>query len=122
MLVDLTYIGLVFTLTVFGLFLGVAGHFLRAHTTLWPEKLTDSDLYNEMLMDNYMFEKYAVGAEWDDAGYWDADSLRNLVYYAISGVMVPLFFGLYFWDDRAAIVKVSCKAMLGAGLHPPLCM
>ncbi|CAN5528939.1 hypothetical protein BH10PSE7_BH10PSE7_02630 [soil metagenome] len=120
-MVDLTYIGLVLSMCVIGVFLGIAGHFLRANATPYPEKLFDSDLYNEAFMDGYFFEKYAIGAEWDDSGYWDGNSLRNLAYYIISGFMVPALVGLYFWDQRAAIVPVACHWMQSAHLHPPLC-
>ena len=44
--------------------------------------------------DNYQFEKHVVGAEWDDAGFWAPDSVRNFIYYVASGFAGPLLLGL----------------------------
>jgi hypothetical protein len=118
---DLAYLSFVFTAAILGAIIGVIGHFLRAHTRLWPERVTDSDVLNELMMDSYLFEKYAVGAEWDDAGYWDPMSLRNLVYYALWGFGTPIAVGLVFWSERGAIVAGMCNVLTLSGLHPPLC-
>jgi hypothetical protein len=118
---DLAYIAFVFIAALLGTLLGVLGHFARAHLRLWPEKVTDSDILNTLMMDGYLFEKYAVEAEWDDAGYWDSMSLRNLFYYMISGFGMPVLLGLMFWSDRAPIVAATCKILTSSSLHPPLC-
>jgi hypothetical protein len=119
---DLAYLSFVFTAAVLGTFIGVIGHFARAHMRLWPEKVTDSDVLNELMMDSYLFEKYAVGAEWDDAGYWDPGSLRNLLYYALSGFGVPVVIGVIFWSERETIVAATCRLLTESGLNPPLCI
>ena len=100
---DFAYIAFVFSAAVLGTILGIIAHFMRAHTRLWPEKVTDSDFLNELMMDSYLFEKYAVGAEWDDAGYWDPNSLRNLIYYMLWGFGRPIIVGAMFWSERAPI-------------------
>jgi hypothetical protein len=117
-----TYLCFVFAATVLGAFLGMIGHFWRAHATPWAEKLfEDGDLANELLMDNYMAEKYVVGTEWDDAGFWAPDSVRNLAYYMISGALVPLILGAALWGQQAAIVDAVCSGLTGIGLSSPLC-
>jgi hypothetical protein len=118
---DLAYIAFVFTGAVLGAGLGALGHFMRANMERWPEKVTDSDVLNELMMDSYLFEKYAVGAEWDDLGYWDGASVRNLVYYVLSGFGAPVMLGLMFWSNRAEVVAATCKVLTTAGLNPPLC-
>jgi hypothetical protein len=110
---DLAYLSFVFTAAVLGTILGVLGHFARAHMRLWPEKVTDSDILNEMMMDSYLFEKYAVGA--------DPGSLRNLIYYALSGFGMPVAAGAMFWSEREAIVGATCRVLIESGLNPPLC-
>ena len=54
------------------------GHFWRAHATYFPEDLGLGEPLNMLTRDDYIVEKYVGEAEWDDAGYWDRDSLRNL--------------------------------------------
>ena len=108
----LTYIAFVFAASVAGALLGIAGHFARAHTTLYAEKLfEDGDLANAMFMDGYLVEKHVVGAEWDDAGFWAPDSVRNLLYYMLSGIAGPIILGAAFWGDRVAIVAAVCKVI-----------
>jgi hypothetical protein len=119
---DAAYIAFVFTAAVLGALLGIGAHFWRAHATTYAEKLfDDSDIANGLFMDNYMAEKYIVGAEWDDAGFWAPDSVRNLLYYMISGFVLPLFFGLAFWAQRAELVAAICSLLARAGMYSPLC-
>lgn len=115
---DIAYLAFVFAASIAGLLLGIAGHFVRAHFTPYAEKLFDdrSDFANGLFMDNYLYEKHVVGAEWDDAGFWAADSVRNLLYYMLSGFAVPLFLGLMLWSERAAVVKAVCGVIAS-----PLC-
>jgi hypothetical protein len=84
-------------------------------------KVTDSDVLNELMMDSYLFEEYAVGAEWDDAGYWDSMSLRNLLYYMLCGFGTPILLGFMFWSERTVVVAGLCQLLTGLGLNPPLC-
>jgi hypothetical protein len=57
-----------------------------------------------------------VGAEWDDAGFWAPDSVRNFIYYVASGFSAPLLLGVGFWSLRTEIVTVICS-----GLPSPIC-
>lgn len=115
---DLAYIAFVFAASIAGTLIGIAGHYWRAHATPYAEKLfDDGDFANGLFMDDYLYEKYAVGAEWDDAGFWAADSVRNLVYYMLSGFAVPLILGAIFWGDRAAVVGAVCQVVAS-----PLCV
>ena len=114
---DLVYIAFVFAASVLGGLLGIAGHFIRAHATPYAEKLfDDGDFANGLFMDNYMVEKHVVGAEWDDAGFWAPDSLRNLVYYVACGIFMPAIIGILYWEERVAVVGAVCQA-----ISSPLC-
>jgi hypothetical protein len=115
------YITFVLSLGVFGALLGVAGHFWRANAEYFPEDLGLGEPLNKLTRDNYLVEKYIVGAEWNDAGYWDADSLRNLVYYIVCGAMGPLVAGAALWSERATVVTSACQVLTALGLNPPLC-
>jgi hypothetical protein len=118
---DWTYIAFVLAFAVLGSFLGVGVHFWRANATVFPEKLFDGDIANEIFMKNYLTEKYVVGAEWDDAGYWATDSLRNLMFYMTAGFATPLLIGAVLWPQRAQLVSSTCKALTDVGLTPLLC-
>lgn len=120
-MVETAYIAFVFSATLIGVFLGVIGHFWRAHATYSPEELDLGENINILTRDNYLTEKYIAGAEWDDAGYWDGDSVRNLVYYALCGAIGPILAGAALWSARAPLVDATCKALTSAGLAPPLC-
>jgi hypothetical protein len=57
-----------------------------------------------------------VGAEWDDAGFWAPDSVRNFIYYVASGFVTPLLLGFGFWGMRSEIVTAICSS-----LPSPIC-
>lgn len=120
-MVETAYIAFVFLATLIGLFIGVILHFWRAHATYFPEDLDLGETANILTRDDYLTEKYVVGAEWNEIGYWDGDSVRNLVYYALSSALVPALVGLALWGERTVVVDATCKALTAAGLAPPLC-
>ena len=113
---DFSYICFVFAAAVVGAQLGGVGHFWRAHATMYAEDLGLGEPLDTLTRDNYQFEKHVVGAEWDDAGFWAPDSVRNLVYYVASGFVTPLLLGFGFWGVRAEIVTAICS-----GLPSPIC-
>jgi hypothetical protein len=125
-MITVNYIVLVSIAAILGAIFGFFGHFARAHLTYTPEKLFDggmgADLINDMFSSHSTtFEKHVVGAEWDDNGYWDDASNRNLIYYVASGFVVPIVVGMIFWPDRATLVAMTCQGLLHMRLHPPLC-
>lgn len=117
----LAYCLFVLAAAVLGGLIGIAAHFWRAHATIYAEDLGLGEPLNSMTRDDYQWEKHVVGAEWDDAGFWDPGSVRNLVYYMASGFCVPLLLGLAFWGERANIVAAVCKVVSATGLNSPLC-
>ena len=125
-MVELAYVFFVTAAALLGAVIGFVTHFARANFSR-PEKLFDdedllSDVLNQAMGDrDYMFEKHVVGAKWDEGGYWDQLSNRNLVYMVLSGLSVPLMLGAILWPMRAQIVAVTCSGLLQIGLHSPLC-
>lgn len=118
---DLAYIGFILAMSVFGALLGVIAHFWRAHATRFPEDLGLGEPLNMLTRDNYVVEKYVAETEWDDAGYWDGESVRNLVYYLVIGALGPLILGFAFWSQRHELVTATCQSLTSLGLAPPLC-
>jgi hypothetical protein len=120
-MVTLAYICFVLVASLLGIPLGALAHFARAHFTYFPEDLGLGEPLNSLTRDDYSFEKYVVGAKWDDNGFWDAESNRNLAYYVISGFVSPLILGVVFFGQRVEIVAVSCQGFKAMGLSPLLC-
>lgn len=118
---DMAYIGFVLSLSLFGALLGILGHLWRAHATYFPEDLNLGEPLDTLTRDNYQVEKYLVEAEWNDAGYWDGESLRNLIYYVVSGALAPLIVGAALWSERFTLVAAACQGLTAIGLNPPLC-
>jgi hypothetical protein len=116
----IAYLGFVLVAVVLGAILGGAAHFFRALSPV-PEDLGLGETISTLTRENYQFEKHVVGGEWDDNGYWDGGSPRNLVYYIASGALAPLIVGCLLWDQRAGIVGLACGKLAGLGLHPLLC-
>ncbi len=116
------YLAIVLSLVVLGALLGIAAHYWRAHATPYAEDLGLGEPLNTMTRDDYQWEKHVVGAEWDDAGFWAADSVRNLLYYMGSGALAPLLFGVAFWGQRQELVGAFCATLRSVGLNSPLCL
>ncbi len=116
------YICFVLAAAVLGGLAGIAAHFWRAHATMYAEDLGLGEPLDTLTRHNYQFEKNVVGAEWDDAGFWDPESIRNLLYYMANGFLAPLFFGAVGWSQREDIVTVVCQLVGHAGLNSPLCV
>jgi hypothetical protein len=118
---EFAYIAFVVSFTVLGTLLGAVAHFWRAHATMYPEDLDLGEPLDTLTRDDYLWEKYVIGAEWDDAGFWDSGSVRNLVYYMASGAAGPLLFGILFWGQRHEYVDIVCRLLAAAGLASPMC-
>jgi hypothetical protein len=120
-MVATAYIAFVCSIAVLGALLGVAGHFWRAHATLYAEDLGLGEPLDTLTRRGYQWETHVIGAEWDDAGFWDSGSVRNLVYYMASGFVTPLVLGLIFWGEREHVVTAICTGVTAAGFNSPLC-
>jgi hypothetical protein len=117
---DLAYAGFVLAFAVLGALLGLLAHFARANAIV-PEDLGLGEPLNSLTRDDYQWEKHVVGAEWDDNGYWDGGSPRNLVYYLVWGFVTPVLIGALLWGQRHDVLSLTCGFLRNAGLHPPLC-
>ncbi len=121
-MVELAYVSFVLSLMVLGGLLGIIGHFWRAHATPYAEDLGLGEPLDTLTREDYQWEKHVVGAEWDDAGFWASDSVRNLMYYMLSGAGAPLLFGAVFWAERQTLVTAACQGLAQLNLHSPLCI
>jgi hypothetical protein len=120
-MVTLAYVAFVLAVAILGGLAGILAHYWRAHATMYAEDLGLGEPLDTLTRDDYQWEKHVVGAEWDDAGFWAADSVRNLLYYMATGVGVPLLIGVMLWDQRSEMVSLICTGLANAGLNSPLC-
>ena len=81
--------------------LGALAHVVRAVFNVFPDKISDTPAVNIMVSSDYGWADHLWGTEFDDAGYYRLDSLKNLRL----SVMFTVFGGL------AAMLLVD-----GAGL------
>ena len=102
--------------------LGFGMHYWRANFSLYPENLTDNSLLDG-LMSNHdiVFEKHIVEAKWDDNGYWDFYSYRNIIYYVLMGASMPLVLALFDWKIIKFLGDAFCRYMSAHGVHSLLC-
>lgn len=111
-----------FILTLLGAVIGFALHYWRANFSLYPENLTDNSFIDGLMSNHDMvFEKHIVGAEWDDNGYWDIYSFRNMIYYVVSGAAAPLIIAFADWRVLKFSGDYFCIFMARHGVHSLLC-
>ena len=70
----------------FALF-GVLAHVGRAVFNLFPDKISDTPAVNIFVSSDYSWGDHIWGTEFDDAGYYRLDSLKNLRLYVVSCVL-----------------------------------
>jgi hypothetical protein len=121
-MVTLAFIFFVLVACMLSTIFGVLAHFARAHFSYTPEDLGLGEPWDTLTRDGYQFEKNVIGAQWDDNGFWDSESNRNLAYYAISGFVSPLIFAGLFWGHRAEFVGWTCSGLIKLGLQPIICV
>ncbi|MEQ8482328.1 MAG: hypothetical protein RIC18_16890 [Hoeflea sp.] len=89
--------------------LGIIAHICRAVFNVLPDKLSDTPAVNILVSGGYSWGDHIWGVEFDDAGYYRLDSLKNLRLYAVSfmvgGLAVMLFSAeaaqvFAFWIER----------------------
>ena len=69
-----------------GLVLGVALHWWKAHADPYPDVMDKDDPALNLALGQYTFENYVADSRYDDAGFWEYYSLRNLFFYLSIGL------------------------------------
>lgn len=84
-----------YVVAAFGfLLLGALTHVCRAVFNVYPDRLSDRPMMDLVVSDGYNWSDRIFGTEYDDAGYYRLDSLKNLrlscVFSLIGGMAVML--------------------------------
>lgn len=110
-----------FCWTGLGLFLGFAGHWWKSHADPYPDILDkDQPMLNVALTEHTMVN-YALDHRYDDAGYWEYLSLKNLKFYlfcGVAGVLLPVYAST---EGHNAARSALCSITGTVGLTPLFC-
>ena len=97
---------------VFALF-GVLAHVGRAVFNVFPDKLSDTPAVNILVSSDYSWGDHLWGVEFDDAGYYRLDSLKNLRLYVVSCVLGGLA-AMLFIDGAGQPIAALMELGIGA--------
>ena len=107
--------------TGLGLFLGFAGHWWKSHADPYPDILDkDQPMLNIALTEHNMVN-YTLDHRYDDAGYWEYLSLKNLKFYlfcGVAGVLLPVYAST---EGHNAARSALCAITRTVGLTPLFC-
>lgn len=104
------------------LLFGLASHYSHAHLRAYPDKLIDGFRWRDHFLNGQLNDSYVWWGHYDEAGWWEFDSLRNYLSHAALPVMLVLGYGLAWWGDRAAVVATTCDRLGAVGITPLFCM
>lgn len=107
--------------SVLGLAAGFAAHWWKANADPYPDILDkDSPLLN-MALTEYSAENYLLDHRYDDAGFWQYHSLRNLAYYLGGGLVTVLVAVYATTEGHAAAREGVCRLTGAIGWVPVFC-
>lgn len=72
--------------------LGVAAHISRAVFNLFPDRLTDSKKMDVLISPGYDLSDYIFDLQFDENGYYELYSLKNLRFCVIAGLLCGIVF------------------------------
>lgn len=93
--------------------LGALAHVARAVFNVFPDKISDRPAVNIMVSSDYGWADHLWGTEFDDAGYYRLDSLKNLrlsVVFTVFGGLAAML----LVDGAGVGIAALIEAGLGA--------
>jgi hypothetical protein len=108
-----------FALTTGAAGIGALAHFMKSHMDPFPDQIFDKRDPANLIVPDYDLVNLAVGNEYDDAGYWEYLSVRNLLTYVALSVLTV-------WMLRYLVGGVLardgiCQGFMRIGLTPLFC-
>ena len=107
--------------TVLGLIVGFVGHWWKSHADPYPDILDKDQPTLNVALTEHTLVNHALDHRYDDAGYWEYLSLKNLKFYLVCGligVLLPVYASTE-WHDAAR--SALCSATHTIGLKPIFC-
>ncbi len=111
----------VFCWALLGLALGFAGHWWKSNADPYPDILDKDSPALNIALTEHTVENYALDHRYDEAGYWEYYSLRNLFYYLGGGVGGTLLAVYATTEGHLAARAGLCAAAGFIKLTPVFC-
>lgn len=106
-------------LTVGAAGIGFLAHFMKSHMDLFPDQIFDKGDPANLIVPDYDLENLLLGNEYDDAGYWEYLSLRNLITYVMLSVLTV--WTLRYLVGGTLFHNELCRNFARIGLVPLFC-
>lgn len=109
------------TWSVFGLVLGCAMHWWKANADPYPDIMDKDDPALNLALGQYKLENYLADSKYDDAGFWEYYSVRNLLFYlsiGLGSVIGPVYATA---AGHAYARDTLCTIARGIRLNPIFC-
>jgi hypothetical protein len=110
-----------FCWTLLGLLLGFAGHWWKSHADPYPDILDKDNPALNIALTEHTMVNYALDHRYDDAGFWEYYSLRNLLFYVSTGVVGVWVLVYATADGHAAARAAFCNVTGFFGMTPIFC-
>jgi hypothetical protein len=107
--------------TLLGLMLGLAGHWWKSHADPYPDILDKDSPALNIALTEHTVVNHALGHRYDDAGFWEYYSLRNLFYYVVCSVVGVLVLVYATAEGHAAARAGFCSVAGFFRLTPIFC-
>jgi hypothetical protein len=120
-MVTFGYAALWFIGTLFAFLLGLASHYWHAYLQAYPDKLVDGYRWRDHAFNALFSQNYVWYGHYDENGWWEYYSLRNLTIHTAIPTLLAATYGAYCWSDRASVVAEACKGFGRFGLVPIFC-
>jgi hypothetical protein len=91
---------------------GVVAHVSRAVFNLYPDRLSDKPTMDMLISDGYDLGDRLFGTEYDDAGYYRLDSLRNLR-IAVSSTVIGGFVLILIMPNGSGLMAYAVNEWAG---------
>jgi hypothetical protein len=110
-----------FLWAMIGLIAGFAAHWWKANADPYPDIIDKDRPLMNMALTEYSVTNYALDHAYDEAGFWDYYSLRNLLFY-LSGGVGSVLLAVYATAEGHALAREGlCKVAGVVGLVPVFC-
>jgi hypothetical protein len=105
--------------TLLGLMLGLAAHWWKANADPYPDILDKDSPALNIALTEHTVVNHALGHRYDDAGFWEYYSLRNLFYY-VSTSVIGVWVLVYATADGHAAARAGFCNVAGFFKMTPL--
>jgi hypothetical protein len=109
------------TWATFGVVLGAALHWWKSHADPYPDIMDKDDPGLNLVVGQYTIENYIADSKYDEAGFWEYHSIRNLIFY-VGAALAAVLGSVYATTDGHAYARDTlCTIARAIRLNPIFC-